>query len=236
MKHLLAQVSNDHANFPTEIIFRCHSDQGTEFMNEDLQKFYTNHGIHKTSTAGYDPNANSAESTVGTLKRRARCLLSGTRLPTNWWGLATLAAAQLCRVDAGIDQYPRVPFGTRVMIVRDPAPRNAFLPRAEPATIFGPSSSVGGGFWVYQHGVVKVKTNIAVQGPEEEDLTWVKTNMKNWDPPDCPLPLPEPEKYDAASLVPTRPASGNATRESATCPACVASCRKKRMTTPHSLL
>ena len=89
--------------------------------------------------------------------------------------------------------------------------------------------------WTYQHGLVKCRTNLAVQGLNEEELTWVKINMDNWDPPDCPLPLPEPHKYDAASLVPTRPIDGAATRETVTCPACLATRRKKRMTTPHSL-
>ena len=82
VKHLLAQVNNDHASFPTEIVFRIQSDQGSEFMNEDLDSYCAEHGIHKTSASGYDPNANSAESTVGTLKRRSRYLLSGCRLPT----------------------------------------------------------------------------------------------------------------------------------------------------------
>ena len=150
IQHLMAHINNDNASFPTEILFRLHSDQGTEFVNDDLTRFCEQHGIHKTTTAGYDPNANSAESTVGTLKRRARYLLSGARLPTNWWGVATLAAAQLCRADAGLEEYPRIPFGTRVMIVRNPTPANAFLPRAEPATVFGPSSSVPHGFWTYQ--------------------------------------------------------------------------------------
>ena len=49
----------------------------------------------------------------------------------------------------------------------------------------------------------------------------------NWDPPDCPLPLPEPQKYDAASLVPTRPVDGAATRETVACPACLATSKSK---------
>ena len=115
-------------------------------MNDELQQFCLDKGIHKTCTAGHDPNANaSAESAVGILKRRARYLLRGCRLPTNWWGMATLAAAQLCRADAGLEEYPRIPFGTRVMVVQDPKPRNAFLPRAYPATVFGPSSSITNG-------------------------------------------------------------------------------------------
>jgi hypothetical protein len=102
IKALLAQINNDHANFPNEIIFRLHSDKGLEFMNEELNDYCLKHGIHKTSTAGYDPNANPAETTVGLLKARARFLLSGSRLPTSWWGLAILAAAHLFRCDAGL--------------------------------------------------------------------------------------------------------------------------------------
>ena len=205
-------------------------------MNEDLNRYCVEHGIHKTSTAGYYPNANPAETAVGTLKRRSRYLLSGARLPTNWWGLATLAAAQLCRADAGLEDYPRIPFGTRVMLVRDPTPRNAFVPRAEPGKVFGPSSSVSGAMWTYQRGVVKCRTNLAVQGMSQEDLGWVKINMSNWDPPDGPLPLPEPQLYDAASLIPTRAVDGAATRETATCPACLAIRRKQKVTQSHSLV
>ena len=70
----------------------------------------------------------------------------------------------------------------------------------------------------------------------QQDLSWVKVNMSNWDPPDGPLPLPEPELYDAASLIPTRAVDGAATRETATCPACLAIRRKQKVTTPHSLV
>ena len=98
----------------------------------------------------------------------------------------------------------RSPFGTRVMVVRDPKPRNAFVPRAEPATVFGVCSSVPNGYWCYQHGHVRVRTNIAVGGLAEEDLVWVKASMDVWDPPDAPLPLPAPELFDAASLTPIK--------------------------------
>ena len=60
--------------------------------------------------------------------------------------------------------------------------------------------------------------------------------MDNWSPPDCPLPLPETQKYDAASLFPARPSDGAATRETATCPACVATRRKKRQGMTHCLV
>ena len=158
-----------------------------EFNSDDLKEYCARHGIHKTTTAGYDPNANaSAETSVGILKRRARYLLSGCRLPTTWWAVATLAAAQLCRADAGLEEYPKIPFGTRVMLVKDPKPRNAFVPRAEPATVFGPSASVPTGYWTYQRGLVKCRTNLQTQGLKQEELTWVKINMSSWDTPDAP--------------------------------------------------
>ena len=55
-----------------EILFRLHSDKGGEFMNEDLDKYFLERGIHKTSIAEYDPNANPAESNVGILERHSR--------------------------------------------------------------------------------------------------------------------------------------------------------------------
>ncbi len=104
---------------------------------------------------------------------------------------------QLCRADAGLEEYPTIPFGTRVMVVKDPPPRSAFMPRAEPATIFGPCEFVSGASWTYQHGLVKARTNIQPQGMSDDDIAWVKTNMSGWDAPDVPLPLPS-----VLSLVP----------------------------------
>ena len=97
-------------------------------METPLEKYLTDKGIFKTTTAGYDPNANPAEASVGILKRRGRYLLGGNRMPTNWWGMSILASAQLCRADAGLEEYPKIPFGTRVMVVKDPPRRNASMP------------------------------------------------------------------------------------------------------------
>lgn len=138
--HLLAQIHNDHGSFPTDSAFRLRSDLGSVF-NGEFDQSCRRQGIHRTTTAGHDPNANaSAESAVGTLKRRCRYLLSGCRLPTDFWGIGIFAAAQLCRADAGLGELPRIPFGTRAMLVVDPKPRNAFMPRVQQATVFGPSS------------------------------------------------------------------------------------------------
>ena len=117
----------------------------------------------------------------------------------------------------------------------EPPPKDKFLPRAEPATVFGPSSSVSRAFWVYQKGYTKARTNISPAGLDVEDLHWIKCNMSSWDPPDCPLSLPEPHLYDAASLTTLHHREeGGATRETATCPACVAIRYKKKVVQPHS--
>jgi len=70
----------------------------------------------------------------------------------------------------------------------------------------------------------------------EDDLNWIKVNMSNWDAPDAPLELPPPELYDATALVPVAPVPNGASRESATCPACICIRRKHRVTTPHTLV
>ena len=90
------------------------------------------------------------------------------------------------------------------------------------------------GYWCYQHGHVKARTNIAVGGLAEEDLVWVKASMDNWDPPDAPLPLPAPELFDAAALTPSAPPSGQATRDTATCPACVSTKQRRKHRYKHN--
>eukprot|EP00959_Pyramimonas_sp_CCMP1952_P041988 878171-Pyramimonas_sp.AAC.1 len=135
LQRLLAQIRTEHGSMPSRLVYRIHSGRGLEFVNTTVDEYLRFHGISHTTTQGYDPSSNGvAENAVGLLKKRARYLLSGSRLPTRWWGMSILAAAHLYRVDAGYADPPKVPFGTRVMVNVDPQPRNAFLPRALPAT------------------------------------------------------------------------------------------------------
>ena len=99
-----------------------------------------------------------------------------------------LAAAQLSRVEAGVEEAPKLPFGTRAMVSVDPAPRNAFLPRSMPATVFGPCDSVPHGFWVYQGGRVLAKVNVQAAGMTEEELTVVKASWDDLETPLAPMP------------------------------------------------
>ena len=88
--------------------------------------------------------------------------------------------------------------------------------------MFRPSALVPGGFWTRQKGLLKVRTNVAVQVPTDEELNWAKVNVSNWDPPDSPTPLPQRSLYDAEAVLGTRPPGGAAKRDTVRCPACLA--------------
>ena len=107
------------------------------------------------------------------------------------------------------------------MIVTDPKPVNAWDNRAKQATVFGPCHYVSAGMYVYQEAKVRIKSNIQPQGLTDHDLNWIKVHMSLWDVPDCPLPLPAAELYDAASLIPFKEFEGKATHLTVTCPACI---------------
>ena len=234
IQKLLSQVSAERGSMPEHVVYRVRSDMGTEFCNKDVLDSLRFHGIQHTTTQGYDPSSNgTAENGVGLLKKRARYLLRGTRLPTRWCGMAVLAAAQLYRVDAGHGSNPRVPFATRVMVNVDPQPRNAFLPRSLPATIFGPCDNVPPGYWVYQNGRMAAKVNVQTAGLSEEELIVVKAMWDDLETPLAPLPPPDASLFDAAAV--TEVASkGTCTLNTATCPACIQMRYKKKSSLPHT--
>ena len=129
-QRLLARARDDHGHLPGHVVFRCHSDKGQQFLNKSLEKYSEEHAIRRTTTAGYDPSANGAgENAVGYLKRKARQLLTGSRLPSSWLGPAVLASAFYSICAAGLEEWPKLGFGTRAMVVIDPEPRDSFLPR-----------------------------------------------------------------------------------------------------------
>ena len=159
------------------------------------------HGIRKTTTAGYDPSANGAgESAIGFIKRRSRQLLVGSALSTKWWGMSTLAAASYSRCGAEFDNWPSLPFGTRVMHVHDPPERNSFLPRSLPATIFGPAEKVPGGYYAFQRGVIKEAVNVKWAPLCAEELAYVKASVGNWAEPDAPCKPADDDTWNAAAL------------------------------------
>ena len=123
------------------------------------------------------------------------------------------------------------------MLVTSPAPRSAWIPRAEPCTIFGSCDDISDAQWVYQKGWIKARIDLQPQGMSHDDLVWVQLNAKNWDAPDCPLDLPDVADYDAAAVPQLRPCDvPAATRQSATCEACLQTRLGRRKTRPHSLV
>ena len=71
----------------------------------------------------------------------------------------------------------------------------------------------------------------------QDDLVWVKLNVENWAPPDRSLELPDRADYDAAEVQQLRPIDvPAATRETATCEACLQTRKGRRQTRPHSLV
>ena len=198
---LLARVRDDLGTMPSSIPFRLHSDKGQEFLPKSLERFCELHGIRRTTTAGYDPSANGAgEQAIGYIKRKTRQLLTGARLPTTWWGVAALTAAHYSRCVAGLEAWPTLGFGTRVMVVRDPPDRNAFTPRSMPATVFGPAERVSGGYVVYQEGRLREVANITSTNLASEEIVYIKGHLHEWDSPAAPMQPPLPQTYDPALI------------------------------------
>ena len=201
---MVALMREELGNFPTSLpeswtVHRLHSDKGSELLPKALDTYCLDKGIRRTTTQGYDPSANgAAEQAVGFIKRKSRFLLAGARLSSTWWGVAAKTAATYARCDVGLLSWPRIPFGTRVMAVRDPAYRDAFAARAHPAVVFGPSESVPGGYITYADGRLKDLTNVAVTSLEAHDMAWVKGNLDLWEEPvGVQRPL-RPEAWDPA--------------------------------------
>ena len=55
---------------PDRLVYRVHSDMGSEFCNKTVAEYLSYHGIHHTTTQGYDPSSNgAAENSEGLIKQ-----------------------------------------------------------------------------------------------------------------------------------------------------------------------
>ena len=133
---------------------------------------------------------------MGYVKRKIRYLLTGARIPSSWWGVAAFASGYYSRCAAGLLKWPNIAFGTRAMVVIDPAPRNSFMPRATPATVFCPSSRVPGGYIVYHQGKLREVVNLQISSMTAEEVSVVKATMSYHGPPFTLLPPPTVEDWD----------------------------------------
>ena len=111
-----------------------------------------------------------------------------------------MTAAVYSRCAAGLEDWPRIGFGTRVMVVLDPEPRNSFVPRSLPATVFGPSERVSGAYVVYQDGKLRDAVNVQSTDLTPEEVVYVKGHLSEWTPPEAPQKPPASEEWDATQV------------------------------------
>lgn len=72
---------------------RIRSDNGLEFVNEDLQQYLNRKGIKHEKTIAYSPRSNgAAERANRTLLDKARTLLIDSQLPLHFWAEAVATA------------------------------------------------------------------------------------------------------------------------------------------------
>ena len=84
------------------------------------------------------------------------------------------------------------------MIVRDPAPRHAWVPRAMPGRVFGPSDRVPGAYIVFQDGRLKEVVNLQTSAMTAEELVFVKAHLGDYGPPITPCELTSVSDWDAS--------------------------------------
>ena len=72
------------------------SDNGTEYINAELQNFFRERGIHHERSVRYSPEQNGAAERLNrTLMERTRSMLSEADLPEDLWGEAVVTANYL---------------------------------------------------------------------------------------------------------------------------------------------
>ena len=84
------------------------------------------------------------------------------------------------------------------MIAMDPPSRNAFMPRALPATVFGPAQGVPGGMIVIQDNKLKEVVNIQSSELDAKEIAYAKLHMREWGQPFAPTEPPTGTDWDAS--------------------------------------
>ena len=93
LQSILAQVSAICGERPQ--VVRIHSDKAREFLAQRVIEGINALGVFKTTTTGFDPQANGlAERTVGLLKERARGFLIRGGVDKKFWPLMMAEAAR----------------------------------------------------------------------------------------------------------------------------------------------
>ncbi|MBW0564310.1 hypothetical protein O181_104025, partial [Austropuccinia psidii MF-1] len=89
LKNLIAKIERQSNNKVANIV----SDNGTEFVNSELQEFFNQKGISHLTTSPYTPQQNPfAERGNRTTLNKARCLLKDSGLDRSLWAEAANTA------------------------------------------------------------------------------------------------------------------------------------------------
>ena len=99
-------------------VLRFHSDRGMEFQAKASKQWLKGQGIRvTTSEPGVHQTNGAAESTVRSVKQRARTLLLSAGLPQHLWPTAVHTAATMQRADVlGFEPVLAAPYGAQVMV------------------------------------------------------------------------------------------------------------------------
>ena len=100
-----------------------------------------------------------------------------------------LAAAHYSRCAVVCENWPRLGFGTRAMVVLDPEPRDIVEPRSLPTTVFGSSKKVSGTYVMNQQGKLKDTVNVQATVLTPQELVYEKTQLQNWECLEAPQKL-----------------------------------------------
>ncbi|MBW0497553.1 hypothetical protein O181_037268 [Austropuccinia psidii MF-1] len=107
LKNLIARIERQSNNKVTNIV----SDNGTEFVNSELQEFFNQYGISHLTTAPYTPQQNPfAERGNRTTINKARCLLKDSGMDSSLWAEAANTAVYLENLTPSKNINFEVPF------------------------------------------------------------------------------------------------------------------------------
>ena len=132
LQSILAQVSALWGERPQ--VVRVHSDKAREFLARHVVDGLNALGVYKTTTAGFDPQANGlAERVVGLMKERARSFLIRGKVAKKFWPLMMAEVARRPR-DATLNRRPQGKL---------PDPGDLVAVKLQEAEPFGPRVEVG---------------------------------------------------------------------------------------------
>lgn len=134
-------------------IKRLRTDNGSEYMNQEMERFLRSSGIHHETTVPYNPEQNGlAERMNRTVVEKARCLLFDAELEKRFWAEAVATAVFLVNRSPtkGLDVTPEEAFsgkkpdlselrvfGTKVMCHIPKVKRQKWDAKSEPGIFVG---------------------------------------------------------------------------------------------------